>query len=265
MCGSDKFLSHTFFENMVIFNVDLDNTLIYSYKHDIGTAKRCAEVYEGREISFMTHRTQELLSEVEQKLLVVPTTTRTKEQYERIALGLKEIPYALVCNGGVLLRNGVEDEAWYLKSLEMVGNCQEELKKAEVFMQEDEDRCFEVRNIKKLFVFTKSNKPDDTIKRLSEKLDTTVVDVFKTGIKVYVVPKNLSKADGVRRLKEELGATKLVAAGDSAFDVPMLRFADVGLAPWKLDVGEEADHVVKIAEGSLFSESMLAYVLRHVV
>lgn len=258
------FVTHLF-KNMVIFNVDLDNTLIYSYKHDIGTQKRCAEVYEGREISFMTHRTQELLSEVEQKLLVVPTTTRTKEQYERIALGLKEIPYALVCNGGVLLRNGIEDEAWYLKSLEMVSDCQEELKKAEVFMEEDEDRCFEVRNIKDLFVFTKSNKPDDSIKRLSEKLDTTLVDVFKTGIKVYVVPKNLSKADGVRRLKEELKGEKIIAAGDSEFDVPMLKYADVGLAPWKLELGDNTEHVVKMEEDRLFSESMLEYVLQTLV
>ena len=40
---------------MRIFFTDLDNTLIYSYKRDIGDAKRCVEVYQGREISFMTN------------------------------------------------------------------------------------------------------------------------------------------------------------------------------------------------------------------
>ena len=39
---------------MRILFTDLDNTLIYSYKHAIGSAKRCAEIYQGREISFLT-------------------------------------------------------------------------------------------------------------------------------------------------------------------------------------------------------------------
>ena len=87
---------------MVVFNVDMDNTLIYSYKHDIGYEKYCAEIYQEREISFMTHKTCKLLTELAGKVMIVPTTTRTREQYERIDLGIGKIPYALVCNGGVL-------------------------------------------------------------------------------------------------------------------------------------------------------------------
>jgi len=41
---------------MVVFNTDLDNTMIFSYKHDIGPEKRNVEIYEGREISFITQR-----------------------------------------------------------------------------------------------------------------------------------------------------------------------------------------------------------------
>ena len=39
---------------MDIFASDLDNTLIYSYKHDIGADKVLAERYEGRDVSYMT-------------------------------------------------------------------------------------------------------------------------------------------------------------------------------------------------------------------
>ena len=42
---------------MILFFCDLDNTLIYSYKHEIGSKKRCVELYQGREISFMTEQT----------------------------------------------------------------------------------------------------------------------------------------------------------------------------------------------------------------
>ena len=88
---------------MKIFMSDLDNTLIYSYKHEIGEEKTCVEIYQDREVSYMTNRSCELLKAVTEEILFVPTTTRTIEQYERIHLDVGIPKYALVCNGGVLL------------------------------------------------------------------------------------------------------------------------------------------------------------------
>ncbi len=64
---------------MVVFHSDLDNTLIYSYKHDIGSDKKCVEVYQNREVSFMTKKSFDLLKAVKEKVVFVPTTTRTQE------------------------------------------------------------------------------------------------------------------------------------------------------------------------------------------
>lgn len=36
-------------------------------------------------------------------MTIIPTSTRTEEQYKRIELDIGIVPYALVCNGGVLL------------------------------------------------------------------------------------------------------------------------------------------------------------------
>jgi len=63
---------------MRVINLDLDNTLIYSYKHDIGDRKMNVEVYQGREISYVTEKTHERLKKIMSRCLVVPTTTRTK-------------------------------------------------------------------------------------------------------------------------------------------------------------------------------------------
>ena len=49
---------------MHIFCMDLDNTIIYSYKHDIGNEKINVEIYQDREISFITKKTQELLLKI---------------------------------------------------------------------------------------------------------------------------------------------------------------------------------------------------------
>ena len=69
---------------MIAFFSDLDNTLIFSYKHDIGKEKRCVEIYQGREVSYITERTYGLLTYAASRLLFVPVTTRTEEQYRRM-------------------------------------------------------------------------------------------------------------------------------------------------------------------------------------
>ena len=111
---------------MQIVHTDLDNTLIYSYKHEIGGPKTCVEIYQGREISFMTETSHRLLGQLCSKpgVLVVPTTTRTLEQYQRIDLGIGVPEYALVCNGGVLLHQGKEDPVWYQESLALIADAQ---------------------------------------------------------------------------------------------------------------------------------------------
>lgn len=216
---------------MKVLCADLDNTLIYSYKHDIGIEKRNVEIYQGREISFITEKTYGLLKKIREEFLVIPTTTRTKEQYDRIDLGVGRFPYALVCNGGILLRNGVRDEDWYRESLRRIGESAGELERAIRFLERDVRRKFEIRLVEKLFVFTKCSSPDITVRELAARLDPRCVDVFHNGEKVYVVPVGLSKGIALERIRPYVGAEKIYAAGDSEFDASMLERADAAFAP----------------------------------
>lgn len=250
---------------MIIFCTDLDNTLIYSYKREIGRDKTCVEIYQNREISFMTDSSYQMLKQVKEKVLLVPTTTRTLEQYERIDLGIGIPEYALVCNGGVLLVRGREDAKWYEESLKSVWDCQSELKKAEQYLQKDPNRSFEVRNIRKLFLFTKSEKPQESMKGLKRILNLALVDVFCNGVKVYVVPKRLSKGEAVRRFRERLGAEYVIAAGDSEFDVPMLKEADIAIMPEELNKRfHPGGNPVSIDESVVFSDRVLEYILKSI-
>lgn len=245
---------------MIVFHVDLDNTLIYSYKHDIGARKRCVETYEGREISFVTERTYGLLEAIKDSVLIVPTSTRTKEQYERIDLGIGGMKYALVCNGGVLLVDGEVDRGWYERSLELAADSRGEMERALKILERDERRYFELRLIEQLFVFTKCRDHGDVAAELREELDGELADVLDNGDKVYVVPRNLNKGMAVKRFRERVGAGFLVAAGDSAFDVSMLCQADRALAPHgfgrKYGVGKEYG-ILEAEEGEVFSEFVL--------
>lgn len=129
---------------MIVFNVDLDNTLIYSYKYDIGKNKRQVELYKENYISYITDKIYNLLLTLRNNALIVPTTTRTIEQYSRIELGIGNFKYALVCNGGVLLIDGKEDLEWYEESKKIIKESNNELLKAIDILNKDERRRLEV-------------------------------------------------------------------------------------------------------------------------
>lgn len=244
--------------SLTVFHADLDNTLIYSARHDIGEEKTDAELYEGREVSFLTNRSSSLLKKVCARLLLVPTTTRTEEQYRRIDLKTGPLPYALVCNGGVLLHEGREVRPWYETSLRRIEKSREELMRARLLMEEEEDRIFEVRNIRNLFLFTKSSDPQKTAGRLRGSLDGSRVQVFQNGYKVYVLPVGLDKGSAVRRFRDYIKADRVIAAGDSEFDIPMLEAADLAYAPQALAKRcGFGGQVTVIGEDAVFSDGLL--------
>lgn len=247
---------------MVVFHCDLDNTLIYSYKHPIEEKKKCVEVYQGREISFMTEKSNELLKQICKRILFVPTTTRTIEQYKRINLGIDEPEYAFVCNGGILLKNGKSDNTWYKESLNLISDCKMELKNAESMLERDKNRCFELRNIEELFLFTKSSFPCKTVELLKQNLNTDLVDVCSNGTKIYVIPKKLTKGNAVRRFKEKMNSELVISAGDSEFDLSMLEEADLGIAPHQLGRLSILDEkIITLSQLQIFSDELLSYII----
>ena len=246
----------------IFFCTDLDNTIIFSYKHDIGIDKVNVEMYQGREISYMTKNTYTLLKQAAKKMLLVPVTTRTVEQYNRIDLGIGLLPYALVCNGGVLLENGRENNGWYQQSLLFVQSAQTELQKALKLLEHDKRRTFELRFIRNLFVFTKCDEPNEVIYQLKNCVDLRLVDVFNKDNKIYVVPKALSKGQAVKRLKHYIKREKVIAAGDSELDISMLQVADVAFAPKQLASKYNLTNNFIVMSGERpLSDEILEYVL----
>ena len=251
---------------MILFHADLDNTLIYSHKRDIGGDRIGVERYEGRTVSYMTPESLRRLKELSRRVLFVPTTTMTAEQYERIRFGIGTPRYALVCNGGVLICEGKEEKEWYEESRMMAESSQTELALAEEYLEQDADRSFEVRNVRGLFVFTKSRRPERTAAALRDILDSSGADVFRNGVKVYVMPKVMSKGNAVKRLKERLMRVRcvsspwyVIAAGDSGFDLSMAAESDLFFAPDTLRDAETCSRTEIFRPGAerIFSDYLL--------
>ena len=90
----------------ILFASDLDNTLLFSHRHR-QPEDRCVERLNGAEQGFFTRETPDLLPQVVQRVHLLPITTRSIEQYQRIQWPDGTAPrIALTANGAVLLRDG---------------------------------------------------------------------------------------------------------------------------------------------------------------
>lgn len=245
---------------MIILASDLDNTLIYSQRRFLKGDKRCIEVYKDENISYMTEKTIKLLKELQNHIMFIPTTTRSRIGFLRIDFSSVSVPrYALVCNGGMLLVDNQIDEKWYSESLKMIKDSLPVLKQAMDLLEKDEFRTLDVRFVEKLFVFTKTSRPQKTIQMLEKHLNADLVDIFPHHEKIYILPKVLNKGTGIVRLKNLLKAEKIIVAGDTAFDVPMLKAGDVSYFPEEIyHLCNEIEHgnCIYKSEGN-FSDKML--------
>lgn len=247
--------------NMIYFCSDLDNTLIYSYRRDIGNEKILVETKEGKELSYMSKVSYELLQKITKTVELVPLTTRSLEQYNRINFGNQvKIKYALVANGGILLEDNKINEAWLKDSKEMIRSSEEEMEKGIQLLKKDKNVCFEIRKVDEMCVFTKSDNVEETIQRLKEELDEETVYISSVGVKVYIFPKILDKGTALKRFRDYVGEENhFVSAGDSSFDVPMLLAADIAFCPKSLELPEK-NSITKLDEKG-FSDEMLQRVL----
>lgn len=227
----------------MIFFTDLDGTLIRS------AAKKHAgdivvEYKDSMEITCISSKSAEILAKLDN---VIPVTSRSIEQYKRIDIpGLKP-KYALVDNGGNLLIDGVPDKSWAEWSGCIAEKHREEFSICRKLLENDPDRSFEVRLVDGLFLFTKSNSSENTLKRLSEAV--AGLDLYSTGVKVYAIPKEFDKGAAVQRLINVLGrrGEEIVCAGDSVMDISMLKCADIALYPD--DIGLELNSFSCSREG----------------
>ncbi len=215
---------------MILFASDLDNTMIHSYKK-ANENEICVEyANDGKKLSYMTPFSYNALAEINkfENLCFVPLTTRSVEQYQRIRLFSDSYPhYAIASNGGNLLIDNVIDDEWHSESLSLIENSIPELEKSKKLLLKDKNIQFEPIFVDELFMYTKSDTPEETALMLKENLDLEVVSVFTNGQKVYALPKNLSKGNAVNRFNEKFGFELTISAGDSGFDIPMLECTDI--------------------------------------
>lgn len=254
---------------MKVFATDLDNTMIYSYKRDIGENTVLVETKDGKELSFMTEKSYQFLNMIKEKLNVIPVTTRSLEQYNRLIFSKKNMTeYALVSNGGILLKNNKIDKEWYSESLKIAEVSKNEMEKGTELLKKDRDIYFEIRKIDGLFIFTKSKNISATMENLKNNLCLELIDIHNHGEKIYIFPKGLNKGEALKRLKKFLKIKKLICSGDSEMDIPMLKVADISIFPEELNKFFSAGDLnifYKISKDKIFSDEVLEVVKKNMI
>lgn len=208
-----------------LFACDLDNTLIHSYKHR-ADGDICVEIYNDREQSFISWRVAELLKEITKKILFIPVTTRSIEQYRRINWLEGTAPkFAVVSNGANFLCNGEIDAAWQKDFYKNIQPYKEELFAQEKIFSQNENFSI-CRVVDKSFLFLKCCNGEDTEKIVAEIQAVTSLTVQSSGVKIYLFPPKLNKGEALLKLKKIFAPEKTFAAGDSVIDIPMINLAD---------------------------------------
>ncbi|MCX7748326.1 MAG: hypothetical protein N2645_15800 [Clostridia bacterium] len=226
----------------MIFAADLDGTLIFSKRLFIdipdGTEIRLIEKKGDEEISFMTQRSIDLLKDINERITFIPVTTRTLEQYTRISIFQNEIkpPYSITSNGGKILVNGKIDPDWdaYIE-----GCIQKHPLHAsavyEQFIQtfgEAWIRLFRFSDeLFWTFLIDETKIPWDKVEEYSRWASLNHWRVSLQGRKLYVVPEFINKWDALEYVKNKLGEKRVIAAGDSLMDYPLIEKADFSYIP----------------------------------
>ncbi len=212
----------------VILATDLDNTLIFSFKRK-APMDICVEINKDKPQSYMTPKSVELFEFLAQKINLIPVTTRSVEQYQRIKFPIPP-SYALTTNGAILLYNGNYQKDWCTASKKIIEPYYEKMKHLCAVLSE-QGLYVRTRIVDERYVFAYCADGVNSEHCAESYYGTTDLIVQASGRKLYFFPPQIDKGTAVQKLKQFLGGGMLICAGDSRIDVPMLEQADLALVP----------------------------------
>lgn len=213
---------------------DIDNTLTFSNKYMSKTNLElvCVEKINGEDFGYISKNAFQELENLKKEALVVPVTTRSVEQFERIKLG--DFEYAITSNGGKIFKNGIEIEEWSRKTEKEIEKIGEFFYEVIDFMSKfNEYFNKEFRCVDGVFYYSKfvvgEKEIDEVLEYLEKNLDKNNWIYTVQNLKLYIIPKNINKENAVKYLKEVTSSDILICTGDGKLDLGFLKCGDVAV------------------------------------
>jgi hypothetical protein len=227
----------------VAITADLDQTLIFSPRASarLGGGLPCnpVEHIDGVVISEIAQTVSEHIDLLPPRVFLIPATTRTVDQLNRLQLPFA-YQYAIAANGGVVLVDGFPDSSWDAEVQRRV-TAAAPLNAAHALLTQRADRPWLLRSYRaaELFCYAIVDPTELDANELPE-LDEACAQIGwrarPQGRKLYLLPNGLAKEAAVTFLLEKLCAQsgqrpRHFAAGDAEVDRAMLGIADIGWVP----------------------------------
>lgn len=224
----------------MIFTTDLDRTLIYSErvlsKYPSNVDYTVVEAVDDRSISFTSTAFFNWIRNREKgrDLKVVANTARSIREFIRVDIH-KEFDYAIVANGGIILKDGIPIEDWE-ENID-----RNNINKLMTHIIEDLSnmKCinYNSRVIDNSYLLTKTSNNEECTQELNQLVQKYKdISFMVQRNKVYIIPNEISKVNAIKWLSEYLGEEIVLAAGDSETDLDMLKTSKVSIVPGHADI-----------------------------
>lgn len=223
----------------MIFASDLDRTLIFSKFFINEEMKDISPVEEkdGEVMSYMSKTSMNLLSLLSKKITFIPVTSRSLEQFNRLTFFRDSLinRYAVVANGGILLKNNEIDMHWQklIKSqMDEIISPQGVLIALSKFLKNPQVNSFRCCDNVFVYIVLKSNIiEEEYLSELQPLCEGYGYGMVKNGRKIYIIPHFINKWAPLKYIMEIEQEGELITAGDSILDFPMLENSMIGFVP----------------------------------
>lgn len=217
---------------------DLDGTVLFSERAmgaDPPERLRAVDADGERTYAYMTETAARRWTALARDGALVPVTTRSVPQYHRLRLPGPKPLLAVVCNGARILVDGESDPAWE----GAVRRGLDAAPFAEVWaraMAWRAERGFAaLRAVEDFFGYLVAARREEWLPGFAREVAAWCGArgwrASLQGRKLYFLPATLDKAPAVAEVAVRLGASRVVAGGDSLLDAGMLRGADAAIRP----------------------------------
>ncbi|MEX6587103.1 HAD hydrolase family protein [Paraclostridium bifermentans] len=255
---------------MIIFS-DLDRSVIYSNKFlDTDIEYESIEIYNGKEISYISIDTIKHIKKIQEDGLFIPTTTRTVEQFQRINFTSKnmEFDWAITSNGGNILKHNKVFEDWrneVEKILQKVFPIEKMVSDFEKYIKLPGITNFKIAENLFFYIVVDWNYFEvSMIEEYTSLLGSKGWIFYISGRKIYFLPKDISKENAISYLANYIGVKKFSVIGDSTMDLGML---NIGATSYVLKHGDLLNYdidkriIVSNFEGMMGSEEVLSNII----
>jgi hydroxymethylpyrimidine pyrophosphatase-like HAD family hydrolase len=219
---------------------DLDGTVLFSDRamgDTRPTQVSPVDVVGDRIYAYMTPPVLAAWARLAATGVLVPATTRSVAQYERLRLPGPPPRYAVVCNGGRLLVDGESDPAWeraVRAAIAAEGAGYDQVRRrCEAWR--DQHGIASLRTAEDFFLYFTAAARDAWLVEFAAEVAAWCGPLgWRASLqayKLYLLPAVLDKAPAVAEAAARLGARRVVAGGDSLLDARMLREADASIRP----------------------------------